>query len=259
MDEAVYEDLYRSEDSHWWFRGRRAVIKALMSRAQIAADPRLLDAGCGTGRNLVEFGASGRASGVDISPQAVEFCRRRGLDAVSLSPLEDLPFASGEFDLILNIDVIEHVDDDAAVLHELRRVAAPGATLILTTPAYSWLWSAHDESHHHRRRYLRREIEQRAAAAGWRPAFGTYFNSILLPPIALVRRLRRNRDAGLRLDTEATPGALNPVLELPMRFEAGLIRRGLRLPAGVSIGLVCVAGEEPVPAATPRAAGSIAR
>jgi SAM-dependent methyltransferase len=259
VDEPVYEDLYRSEDSHWWFRGRRAVIRALMSRAQIAADPRLLDAGCGTGRNLVEFGTPGRASGVDISAQAVEFCRRRGLDTVSRSPLEDLPFGPGEFDLILNIDVIEHVDDDVAVLRELRRVAAPGATLILTTPAYNWLWSAHDESHHHRRRYLRRQIEERAAKAGWKPAFGTYFNSILLPPIALLRRLRRNRDAGARLDTEATPEVLNPVLELPMRFEAGLIRRGLRLPAGVSIGLVCVAGEEPVPAATPRPAGSIAR
>ena len=150
--------------------------------------------------------------------------------------------SSGEFDLVLNIDVIEHVDDDVAVLRELRRVAADSATLILTTPAYQWLWSAHDEAHHHRRRYVRPEIAARAAAAGWTPMFATYFNSLLLPPIAVARRLRRTAKPDSRLDTEATPGFLNPVLEMPMRLEAGLIRHGVRLPAGVSIGLVCAAG-----------------
>ena len=143
--------------------------------------PRILDAGCGTGRNLLEFGKLGQATGVDVSAQAVEFCRGRGVEDVRQAAVEDLPFEALSFDVLLATDVIEHVDDDTAVLRELRRVAAREARLILTVPAYQWLWSSHDESVHHRRRYTARRLRERVLAAGWAPTVETYFFSTVLP------------------------------------------------------------------------------
>jgi SAM-dependent methyltransferase len=240
LEEHIYQQLYALEDEHWWFRGRRAVIWALLRRAQAPASPRLLDAGCGTGRNLAEYGAPGRATGVDPSASAVAFCRARGIEGVTQGAIEELPFGDGSFDLILATDVLEHVERDDRALAELRRVAAPGARLLVTVPAYRWLWSQHDDSHHHLRRYTVGALSERARRAGWEPMLRTYFNTLLLPPIALVRLLgRRRAPEGGRTDYELTRGVLNRALALPMRAEAALIRRGLRLPAGVSIGMVC--------------------
>lgn len=238
MEEHVYQQLYDLEDGHWWFRGRRAVLWAMLRRAGVPDSPRVLDAGCGTGRNLAEFGRLGTAQGVDPSPQAIEFCRRRGLGEVEAAGIEALPFADGAFDLILATDVLEHVERDDVAASELRRVAAPGALLVVTVPAYRWLWSQHDDSHHHLRRYTAGGLRRRLAAAGWRPVLLTYFNSLLLPPIALVRTIARRQSRG-RTDYQLTGGVLNRVLELPMRAEAALIARGARFPAGVSIGVVC--------------------
>jgi SAM-dependent methyltransferase len=241
LEEQVYDELYALEDTHWWFRGRRAVIGALLDRADLGATPRLLDAGCGTGRNLIDLASMGEASGVDGSELAVKYCRERGLADVQQSLLGDLPFESGTFDGILLADVIEHVEDDAEALRELRRVARPGARLVLTTPAYSWLWSRQDEQHHHFRRYTRPEIVSSLREAGWEPDLATYFNAALLPPIAAVRKLGRRFVKEDTLDTDLTPGPLNGALSLPMRGEARLIRAGVRLPFGVSIGVLASA------------------
>jgi SAM-dependent methyltransferase len=242
LDEWRYRELYEMEDRHWWFRGRRAVIWSLMRRAGLPPAPRILDAGCGTGRNLVEFGRLGEMEGVDASEDAVAFCHRRRLNGVRRAPLEDLPYDDGTFGLILAIDVIEHLDDDRRALAELRRVASTGARLVLTVPAYTWLWSDHDVSLHHRRRYTLRRLQARVAAAGWQPVVRSYFFSALLPAVAAVRTARRlapGRRA--RSDLALTPAALGRVLELPVRVEAKLIERGVRLPAGVSVGMVCTA------------------
>lgn len=242
MEEQVYAKLYALEDAHWWFRGRRAVIGALLDRAGLGAKPRILDAGCGTGRNLVDLSRRGEASGVDGSELAVSYCHERGFTDVRQSLLGSLPFEDASFDAILLADVIEHIDDDAAALRELRRVARPGAKLALTTPAYSWLWSRQDEQHHHFRRYTRPEIASRLREAGWEIDTATYFNSLLLAPIAAIRLVGRRFVKEDTLDTELSPSSLNGPLSLPMRAEAKLIGAGVRLPFGVSIGVLASAG-----------------
>jgi SAM-dependent methyltransferase len=242
VEEWRYRELYELEDRHWWFRSRRRVVAAMVRRAGVAGSPRILDAGCGTGRNLVEYARIGEAEGVDFSAEAVEFCRLRGLDRVRRAALEDLPYESGHFDLIVATDVIEHLDDDRRALAELRRVAAAHGRLVVTVPAYSWLWSRHDESLHHRRRYTVARLAERMRAAGWEPRLETYFFSALLPGVAAVRALRRGDSNGAgRSDLELTSPWLSRVLELPSRAEARLIERGVRLPAGVSVGMVAAA------------------
>jgi SAM-dependent methyltransferase len=266
VEPETYREQFELEDEHWWFKGRRAVIWALLSGANAGSGLRVLDAGCGTGRNLVEFGVLGSARGVDASADALEYCRRRGFDDVVLSGLDSLPFHSESFDLVLVTDVLEHLPDDGAALRELRRVTAPGGHLLATVPAYRWLWSEHDDAHHHLRRYTLRRLTEVVRDSGWEPVRRSYFNSTLLAPVAAVRVASRVRGASRvrvasrvrgygraaggagsasgspRSDIRPTPPVLGRMLEQPMRLEAALIARGVRLPAGVSIGMLCRAG-----------------
>jgi SAM-dependent methyltransferase len=237
-----YREQFEIEERHWWFRSRRAVVRSLLSRAGLPPEPRILDAGCGTGANLIEYARLGHATGVDAFPEAIALCRDRGLDNVLQAPVEELPFDAGSFDVLFATDVIEHLDDDVLALRELRRVAAPGARLVLTVPAYGWLWSDHDVSVHHRRRYTAELLRERVRSAGWTPTVETYFFTTALPAVALVRTLRRRRsDGDRRSDLSLPPAPVNRLLQLPTLAEAKAIERGARLPAGVSVGMVCVA------------------
>lgn len=244
MQGSAYAEMYQLEDQHWWFRGRRDLIWALLRSVDLPAESRILDAGCGTGRNIVEFSSLGRVSGVDPSNDAVEFCHKRGVEDVQCAGLEALPFGPGEFQLLLACDVIEHVEEDILALGELFRVAARGATLIITAPAYQWMWTEHDVQLHHFRRYTLKVLRDRARAAGWTVERATYFNTILLPLAASARLMtralsRKGPSRSGRTDLDRTPAVLNGALELPLKLEAAMIAKGARLPAGVSLGLVC--------------------
>ena len=103
----------------------------------------------------------------------------------------EMPFAADSFELAASLDVIEHLEDDLAALRELRRVVAPGGALLVTVPAYQWLWSGHDEINHHLRRYTRSSLLRVAREAGWEPVRTTYFNSLLLPVAIALRVLDR--------------------------------------------------------------------
>ena len=205
---------------------------------------RSLEIGSGTGYftlNLMQDGVIRSGVCTDVSPGMLEAlsgnAERLGLAVETVAcDAAALPFGDAEFDLILATDVLEHIPRDDVAARELRRVAAPGALLMVTVPAYQWLWSHHDDSHHHQRRYTLPALRSRLAGAGWRPVLQTYFNALLLPPIAAVRTFARGREGS---DYELTEGPLNRVLELPMRAEAAAIGRGARFPAGVSIGMVC--------------------
>lgn len=236
MRETAYREHYEVEDRHWWFRGRWAVVEALLTRTPLPAEARILDAGCGTGGNLERYSRLGRATGVEPSGDAVGFCHERGLGSVVQAGLEELPFENESFDLIAATDVLEHIAAEQEALRELWRVAAPGAALLLTVPAYMWLWTEEDEHLHHQRRYTRRRLRRAIESAGWEPRIATYFNSLLLPPIALARRLPSRSER--KSDIDRTPPSLDGPLSLPMRLEARLIRAGVRLPAGVSVGIV---------------------
>ena len=243
MESWRYREQFEIEDRHWWFRSRRAVVRSLLSRAGVPPSPRILDAGCGTGANLREYERLGEVTGVDPFPEAIELCRERGLDNVVQARAEKLPFEPGSFELLFATDVIEHLDDDIVALRELRRVAAGGARLVLTVPAYGWLWSDHDVSVHHRRRYTVERLRQSVRAGGWEPAVDTSFFTTAMPAVALVRTLKRTRSNGdARSDLSLPPAPVNRLLELPTLAEAKAIERGARLPAGVSVGMVCVAG-----------------
>lgn len=224
------------DDRHWWYRGRRRIVMGAIERLAPPPGARILDAGCGSGRTLDDLARWGQVSGLELEQAGVAAARSRGHADVRQGAVEELPWPQDTFDLVTCLDVVEHTPDDRRTLAELRRVTRPGGHLLVTVPAYSWLWSAHDVASRHYRRYTRNSLRAAFGAAGWHPILETSFNAVLLAPVALVRWSERLwRGARVRSDLQLTPGPLGPLLELPLRAEAALLRRGVRLPVGVSI------------------------
>jgi len=240
MDDALERFTFDAEERHWWYRGRRAVLAAVLDGLDLPAPAaaRILDAGCGSGRNMVELARRGTVTGIELAPASLQLARARGAGEVLPGSLaEPLPFADATFDLAVALDVLEHVGDDEAALRELARVLAPGGRLLVTVPQYRWLWGEHDVLSHHHRRYTRALLLARAGRAGLDAERVTAFNAALLPAIAAARLAQRACGrAQPASDLGRTPqGPVNGALERILRGEAVLIRRGRDLPAGVSL------------------------
>jgi SAM-dependent methyltransferase len=239
VEQDFYSRYFEIEDRHWWFVGRREVFLRVLDEHLLdedAATRRILDVGCGTGTMLGHLARYGRPEGVDASAEAVRFCRERGVEAVTHADGVPLPFDDDSFDLVTALDVIEHVSDDGELLAELRRITRPDGTLLVSVPAFQFLWGPQDEISHHKRRYRAPELAGRMTAAGWSMRRLTYFNTFLFPPIAAIRLLRRDHpDRPLRSDFEMTkPGPANELLARVFASEAPIVARR-DLPFGVSI------------------------
>jgi SAM-dependent methyltransferase len=237
MDPLMMEAMLDADERHWWYRGRRRVLRAELDHLGLPAGARILDAGCGSGRTLQDLAAYGAASGLELSERAAEIARARAVGEVRLGRLEEIPWPDESFDLVTCLDVIEHTADDRATFAELRRVTRPGGRLLVTVPAYPALWSHHDEANHHFRRYSRAALRAAATDAGWVVARESSFNSVLLAPAAAVRLAERRRGAPAEGVNDLTrgPSWLNAALEWPMAAEAQWLSRGRTLPFGLSL------------------------
>ena len=241
MMEHTYPILFRVEQSHWWHIGRRRILAGFVEeicRRVTDRRPRILDVGCGTGANLLMLSKYGDAEGVDISEDALAFCRERGLDKVKLGAGEELPYENGTFDLVTAFDVVEHMDDDIAGLREMRRVLRPDGRVLLFVPTFMFLWGVQDDVSHHRRRYRLSDLQRVVTAAGFEVERTTYANITFFLPVLLVRKFMRL--TGIRTDTENSINisAFNGLFGAILGAERHWLRY-LNIPFGVS-GL-CVA------------------
>jgi SAM-dependent methyltransferase len=229
--------MYEAEEAQWWYAGQRAIAGALLDQALPARGGarRLLDAGCGTGFNLLELGRLGRATGIDLSADAIAFCRERGVRAARASVLA-LPFADGTFDAVTSFDVLYHawVSDDGAAARELARVLRPGGVLLVRVPALRALWGAHDAEVQSRHRYTRGELTALLAGAGLDVVRATYCNSILFPVLFGRRTLDRvfSREGS---DVGFLPAPLEWAFGKALGAEAALVRAGVSFPVGASV------------------------
>ncbi len=238
MDRDYERQTHEAEDRHWWYSGRRKVLDGAIAELGLPKPARILDAGCGSGRNMLELARFGSVVGIELSDTSVELARARGVGEVVSGSVLEMPFADDSFDLAVSLDVVEHLEDDLAAMRELRRTVAPGGMLLVTVPAYQWLWSGHDEINHHHRRYTRRTLQRVAEQAGWTQARTTYFNSLLLPAAIVLRvldRVNRAKTTETSLDLWVPPEPLNWLLERPLTLEGKLIARGAHIPAGLSL------------------------
>ena len=227
--------MYALEETQWWYAGMRAITRAIVAPVLGPGDSRrVLDAGCGTGNNLKHLAAWGRPVGVDLSEEALRFCRTRGVEVVR-GNLLGLPFAEGRFDLVTSFDVLYHrwVTDDRVALRELVRVLRPGGLLFVRVPALKMLWGAHDEAVHSRHRYTRGELIRLFEDCGLAVERASYCNSLLFPVLALRRTLDRltGRHGS---DVESLPGPLEAAFRGLLTVEARWLRR-FSLPVGGSV------------------------
>jgi SAM-dependent methyltransferase len=237
VDLHTYEILYRMEETHWWHAARRRIVLDWIEQRYPGRDDlAILDAGCGTGLMLQQMSHLGSAEGVDISKEALEFCRKRGLRNVRTADVMHLPFADCSFDVVTALDVLEHLDDDSGALREWRRVLNPGGRIFIFAPAHRWLWSLQDDVSHHKRRYTARTLRAAVERGGLILERQSYVSAFLLPVIYLGRQwlkvLLRFRDANTENDLH--PAWSNGILRKVFESEIPILRR-MNMPFGASL------------------------
>lgn len=236
MNPAEYERMYRYEDHYWWFVSRRELVESLVRQLPLPADAVIVDVGCGTGATAAQMQKYGRVIGVDISPLALAWSQQRGLSHLLLAAAEKLPIAVESVDVIIATDILEHLDDDVAVLKEFYRTLKPGGYVVATVPAYSILWSEHDLALMHRRRYVARVLAQRSRAAGFEIVRLTYALFFLFPLALLMRLLKRRPPPEKEPEAQLPPLPewLNRLLIRFQRIETAMLKY-VRFPWGVSV------------------------
>jgi len=235
-----YRKMYELEDRYWYFQGRKDIIAGLL-RQILPKDKRplrVLDVGCGTGLMLGKLKSMGYDPvGVDLHSLSMQYCRKRGTQKLLQADVTHLPFINDSFDLILALDLIEHVQQDRALLKEFYRICAPGGRVLITVPAHPFLWSEHDEALHHYRRYRKKPFLQMLKDCGFAPLRYTYAISALYYPIVafrLLQRLVKPNPRRPKTHLIELPNWLNALLIQLLRLEGAVLRRN-DLPVGVTI------------------------
>jgi SAM-dependent methyltransferase len=241
VQRAELETMSTVESDHWWFAGKRLFMRRLLG-PHLHADHRplrILDIGCGTGANAVEFSRYGEVIACDSSLDALRMASSRGVSRLCAAFAPDLPFASDSFDVITAYDVIEHVEDDSGFLAELARVLAPGGALAIHVPAWPSLWSGHDEILEHKRRYTYRGLRALLMRTGLSIEHLGWAGCAIFPPIAALRWTRRLTGGSREADLGVVPRPLNTLLRAIYRVE-GVLATTVGLPFGVSVAAIVV-------------------
>ena len=248
-----YGRIAAAEDRHWWYRATRALARELLA-PWLVPGLRALDAGCGPGGMGAWLGEYGSVVGADVSPDALRLLRRRhpGIEPVQAS-IDELPFADGEFDVVLEVTVLNQVRDDLRAARELGRVLRPGGAALLFEPALPSLRRGHDSVVAARRRYRLAELEALARQAGLSLRRSTYCHSYLAPPALALAALDRLRAGGRPPRSDLERRSLDAVFAPLAAVEKRLLARR-DLPLGASALVLGVRDEHPVggrPAARP--------
>lgn len=240
MDREVYLSLSSVEDQHWWFRARRSIAIHILQELHLPDNAAILEIGSGTGGNLSMLSQFGRLFAMEMNPEARALSDRRGIVRAEAGLLPDhIPFGDQKFDVIAAFDVLEHIEQDFETLAALHGRLAAGGKLLITVPAFPFLWSAHDESHHHKRRYRLKPLIRLVEDAGYRVLLASYCNFWLFPIVMAARLANRftKRDYESSAQLSITPAPLNHLLEVVFASEQYL-HGMIRLPFGVSIVLL---------------------
>ncbi len=236
MDGDTFRLMASHEDHHWWFVGRRAVIDAVLDRADLPPGASVLEAGCGTGGNLYLLERRGRVSAFEPSFEAREIASSKhgGGRVVHDGELPDrLPFEPASFDLVVALDVLEHIERDAEALAALVRQARPGGWILVTVPAHPILWGVHDRRLHHVRRYRRASLRRLCAESGAEIAYFTAFNTVLAPLAVTLRLAERLLPISFGNQERMPLRPINRLLAGLFALEGPIVRR-TSLRAGLS-------------------------
>ena len=237
MDRAAYDRMAEIDRDHWWFVARRKIIARLIESYRPKPGPlRILEVGAGTGSNLAMLGSFGAVDAIEPDDGARAFAEARSGLTLKGGYLPHVPLEDGRYDLIVLLDVLEHIPEDVEALAYLKHKLAPGGRIIVTVPGSPWMWSAHDLAHHHQRRYTTPGLKRVFLDAGLRPRYVTHFNSLLFPLIAAVRLAGKLLGRGGD-DDRMPPAPVNAALRTIFAAERHWVAT-LSLPFGVSMAMV---------------------
>jgi ubiquinone/menaquinone biosynthesis C-methylase UbiE len=239
----LLETTYRAEERHFWFRGFRRFVAPLIAEAVAGvSDPRILDAGCGTGRNLLMLDAFGSPCGIDLNALGLSFAARKGRRTVARATVTDLPFPDRTFDLVTSFDVLYALDDaqEPRAFAEMARVLKPTGGVVINVAAMDVVRGGHSAVlGAERRRYTLESMRRSLVGCGLRPVRLTYTNASLFPMLAAVRTMQRLTGwpvPGIELEVPLAP--INGLLAGVLALEAAVVRR-LDMPFGSSV--LCLA------------------
>lgn len=235
MEQYLYKDLYQLEETHWWHRAKRfyalTFIRALTNKYPL----RILDVGCGTGKNIEAFRVLGSTEGIDISPDAVAYCKKRGMKAVHVGDATDTTYPNHLFDVVVLFDILEHADDHT-ILKEMYRLLKPGGLIVITVPAYAWLWSRWDEVLHHKRRYSASSLRHLLVYHRFKELKLSYMFSFLVFPALCIRFIKQLLYGKHHYPSDfvlSTPG-INTLLFFICQLELGILKC-CSIPFGTSV------------------------
>lgn len=239
MKKEEYQKLYDFERFYWWHVGRREIIKTLISKISPLKNSHILEIGCGTGGNIEILSHFGEVVGLDNSPEAIKFCQERGFRNCLLGEAENINFPEKSFDLIMALDLLEHIEDEQKMLKETRRVLKDDGRLLIMVPAYQFLWSEHDEALHHKRRYSLGGLNLVIKKADFKVAWESYFITFTAPTFFIYRLLSKiiKKKMDSRTDYIILPPFINKILIFLLKIEARLSKY-ICFPFGISIACI---------------------
>lgn len=235
MEKSEYARMEAVEANHWWFKAkRRYVAQALAWFGPAAAGAKVLDVGCGTGAVMEHMKLLGyEAFGVDMSPEALQYCQAKKL-TVTLGTAESIAYPDASFDVVLALDVLEHVSDHQAAVKEIARILKPGGIFVATVPAHPWLFSYHDVALHHVRRYRRAEFKQTLETA-LTVEWVSWIHAVILVPAMARRLLIKKASAAGESDVQPAGALVNAVFVILYSIEWWWWRAWRKLPFGLSL------------------------
>ena len=236
MEKEIFEAMDELDGIHWWFRARRRIVLDVIRRClDCNGRPRFLDLGIGVGGILAEVEHLGDATGMDCSDIAIAYASRRtNARLVKGEVPRDLANLDGSYDCVLMLDLLEHLDDDLDSLRQIPGLLTPRGILVLTVPAYQWLYSPRDVYHHHRRRYSKGEILSKLKASDLMPELISYYNTLLFPLAAVQRLVSKLTREQPGLDLSMPPRFVNNLFERIFASEKVLLGK-VPIPFGLSV------------------------
>ena len=244
MEKFEYENMFNYESDMWWYKGLRDLLFFYIRKyAKNDTCTKILDAGCGTGKNLEIINLNGyEAYGMDYSEEAISFCKKRNLYNVKLGDIRSIPFREKYFDILICMDVLGNLENEhiGKAIQEFHRVLKDGGIAIINCAALEIFRSQHDDVIHTKIRFSKKDLETEFSKNNFiilKSSYRVFFLSFPILAVKMIKRILRSKNNPPMSDQWMPPGLLNTMLFKIQIAENKMIKR-FNLFFGSSIFLV---------------------